>query len=116
VIFLPTPMNRWTSYESPNATDWLEVDFGRAREVGRVELHVYDDRGGVQPPERMTVQAWDGAAWRDVDGQTAKPEVPAGGVRNTVTFERVKTTKLRVVFTHRGNARSGVTEIEVWRE
>ena len=30
-------MNRWTSYESPNATDWLEVDFGREREVGRVE-------------------------------------------------------------------------------
>lgn len=28
VNFLPSPTNRWTSYESPNETDWLEVDFG----------------------------------------------------------------------------------------
>ena len=116
VIFLPTPMNRWTSYESPNPTDWLELDFGREQEVGRVELHLYDDRGGVQPSEKITVQTWDGSAWRDAPNPTATPKTPVGGVRNTITFTAVKTPKLRVLFTHRGQARSGVTEIEAWRE
>lgn len=35
---------------------------------------------------------------------------------NTVRFSRVTTTKLRVVFTHREKSRSGVTELEVWKE
>jgi hypothetical protein len=116
IVFLPTPMNRWTSYGSPDPTDWLEVDFGAPKEVGRVELHVYDDRGGVQPPERVVVQRWTGDAWQDVTNPKAMPAVPVGGRANTVAFDRAAMSKLRVVFTHKGKARSGVTEIEVWRE
>jgi hypothetical protein len=116
IIFLPTPMNRWTSYGSPNDTDWLEVDFGAEKEVGRLVLHLYDDHGGVQPPQRYAVQAWVDGAWKDVEGQTSQPQTPAGGMANTVTFKQVATSKIRVVFTHKGKARSGVTEIEAWRE
>jgi hypothetical protein len=109
----PTPHNRWTAYESPNATDWLAIDFGQAKTVGRVVLHLYDDRGGVQPPASYTVQLWDGTAWQDIPGQMKVPATPAGGV-NTVTFAPVATAKLRIVFTHRGKSRSGLTEVEVW--
>ena len=116
VIFLPTPMNRWTSYGSASATDWLDVDFGQEKQVSRLELHIYDDRGGVQPPEKYVVQAWTGGEWRDVENQVNKPAVPTGGMANTVTFKPVKTAKVRVVFTHKGKARSGVTEIEAWSE
>jgi hypothetical protein len=114
VSLRPTPRNRWTTYESPNATDWLEIDFGEKKEVGRVELYIYDDGGGVQAPEKYTVQCWDGKEWRDVAGQKKSPEAPAGGVRNTVTFPPVTTGKVRVVFTHKGKARSGLSEIEMW--
>lgn len=48
--FLPSPTNRWTSYESPNSSDWLEVDFGADKSFNKIELAIYDDRGGVQPP------------------------------------------------------------------
>jgi hypothetical protein len=116
IIFRPTPHNRWTSYESPNATDWLEIDFGDKKKVGRVELYIYDDGGGVQAPAKYTVQFWDGAAWKDVPEQKKSPVKPAGGAKNTVTFPAVETTKVRVVFTHQGKARSGLTEIEMWRE
>jgi hypothetical protein len=116
VIFLPTPMNRWTSYGSPNDTDWLEVDFGQEKLVGRLELHIYDDRGGVQPPEKYVVQAWTNSEWRDAEDQASKPAVPTGGMANTVTFKQVKTSKVRVVFTNKGKARSGVTEIEAWEK
>jgi hypothetical protein len=110
----PTPHNRWTSYESPNATDWLEVDLGQAKDVGRVELYIYDDGGGVQAPASYTVQSWDGSSWKDIAGQKKSPELPAGGAKNTVTFAPVRTAKVRVVFTHSGQARSGLSEIEIW--
>lgn len=114
--FLPSPTNRWTSYESPNATDWFEVDFGEAKSFSRVELGLYDDRGGVQPPTRFVVQYWDGSAWKDVDDAKATPEKPTGSVFNEVRFRPVKATKLRIVFTHAGKARSGMTELFVWAE
>jgi hypothetical protein len=116
IVFRPNPINRWTSYGSTNATDWLEVDFGEAREMSRIELLIYDDRGGVQPPASYDIQSWNGAAWRDVPDQTRTPAKPVGSAVNTVTFPKLTTTKFRVVFTHKGQARSGVTEIMAWKE
>lgn len=116
IVYLPTPMNRWTSYGSPQASDWLEVDFGELREVGRAELHIYDDRGGVQPPASYQVEYHDGKAWKAVVKPVQTPEKPTGSTLNTVRFKRVTTTKVRVVFTHQGQARSGVTELELWKE
>jgi Mannosylglycerate hydrolase MGH1-like glycoside hydrolase domain/NedA-like, galactose-binding domain/F5/8 type C domain/Glycosyl hydrolase family 65, C-terminal domain len=116
IVFRPTPMNRWTSYGSTNRTDWLEVDFGQARDVGRISLYIYDDRGGVQAPAGYTVQYWTGREWREAEDQVRTPAKPAGGNLNTVTFRRTLTPKLRVVFVHQGNARSGVTELEAWEE
>ncbi len=112
--FQPTPHNRWTSYESPNESDWLEIDFGETREVGRVELAIYDDRGGVQAPRAYNVQHWDGQKWLDAAEQGFSSKQPAGGQWNEAKFKPAKTQKLRVVFTHKGKAQSGVSEILVW--
>ena len=114
--FLPSPTNRWTSYESPNATDWLEVDFGKEKEFARIELAIYDDRGGVQPPTKYEVEFWDERAWKPVTGVKLAPEKPTGNQFNEVRFDRVKASKVRVVFTHAGKARSGVSEIFVWND
>ncbi len=116
IVFLPTPMNRWTSYESPNKSDWLEVEFENAVIVGRVELYIYDDRGGVQPPTAVVVQCIQDGKWVDVESPEMSPPKPVGSAMNSVRFRPLETTKLRVVFTNAGKARSGVTEIEVWRE
>jgi hypothetical protein len=114
--FLPNPINRWTSYESPNATDWLEVDFGEAKEFSRIELAIYDDRGGVQAPAKFAVQYWDGQSWQEVAEAKKSPEKPAGGQLNEIRFARTKANKVRVVFTHAGKARSGVSEIFIWEK
>src|SRR5262249_32643058 len=91
--FAPTPHNRWTSYESPSKTDWLAIDLGAEKEVRRVELALYDDRGGVQAPERYVVQYWTGKGWADVANARKTPEAPTGGQFNEVRFDRVKTAK-----------------------
>jgi len=114
--FLPSPMNRWTSYESKSATDWLEIEFGKEVEFRRIELAIYDDRGGVQPPESYVIQHWTGTDWRDVSNVKKTPEQPFGSQWNAARFDPVKSTKARIVFTHKGQARSGVSEVMVWND
>ena len=86
VNFLPTPTNRWTSYESPNETDWLEVDFGEAKTFRRIELGIYDDRGGVQPPSKYEVEYWDGNNCKPVADAKKSPEKPPRELRQRGSF------------------------------
>jgi hypothetical protein len=60
------------------------------------------------------VQHWDGQKWLDATEQQYLPKQPAGGQWNEAKFKPVKAQKLRAVFTHKGKARSGVSEILVW--
>jgi hypothetical protein len=116
VNFNPEPRNRWTAYESPNKSDWLEIDFGRKTRIARVELAFYDDRGGVQAPLDYRIDYWDGRSWAEAQSQKRSPDKPAGGQFNEVSFTPVESAKLRVVCTHRENARSGLSEILVWEQ
>ena len=113
VGFTPEPRNRWTAFESPNAEDWLSLDLGSEQAVGRVDLMIFDDGGGVRAPKSYRIQTWDGTEWRDASNPQYDPPAPAGGSVNFASFDSVKTSRIRVVFAHRGGARSGVTEIEV---
>ena len=114
VSFSPSPHNRWTSYESKSDTDWLEIDFGGEKEVARVELAIYDDRGGVQAPKDYAVETWDGRMWVAAANQRNSPARPAGGQYNEVRFDKTRAAKIRVVFTHASPARSGISEVFVW--
>lgn len=116
INFLPTPTNRWTSYESGSERDWLEIDFGKAVEFRRIELAIYDDRGGVQAPQSYELEVWDGTAWQPVDGLDRSPAKPVGGEVNIARFAPRTASKLRVWFKHAGQARSGVTELLVWND
>lgn len=113
IQFRANPRDRWTSYESPNASDWLAVDFGSKTRIERIELAIYDDGGGVRAPKRYWAEYWDGKAWRAAANPRYQPEAPAGGRFNDVAFDPVETEKVRIVFEHAGSARSGVTELIV---
>ena len=114
--FLATPTNRWTSFESPNKVDWLEIDFGKQVEFRKVDLAIYDDRGGVQRPIKYDFEIWNGDKWQPIEDVQRKPEEPAGSQWNSATFKSRKATKLRILFTNRDRARSGVTEVMVWSD
>ena len=112
--FIPTPTNRWTSYESPNEVDWLQIDFGKTVQFKQVDLAIYDDRGGVQRPIEYNLEVWQGERWQPIKNLAQSPKEPAGSQWNVATFPTAKTSKLRILFTNRGRARSGVTEVMVW--
>lgn len=114
--YLPTPVNRWTCYGSKSPSDWLEVDFGSPREFQRLEIGFFDDRGGVQAPESYRIEYFDGSAWQPAANQRRSPEKAVGGAMNSVRFDKVSAAKVRLVCTHKGEAKSGVTELEVWND
>ncbi len=105
--------NRWTAYGSPNAEDWLEVDFGVPRPVGLVELYLYGDGRGVAAPAAYRIETWDGSAWVTARERARLPETPTAWALNTVEIEPMEVSRLRVVFTHDGTLRSGLTELRV---
>jgi len=111
VSYTNDPRNRWTAYESPNATDWVQTDFGASVSKSSADIYVFDDGGGVRAPSAMAVQYWDGSAWANVASPAMTPAAPAANQKHTITFTAVSSSKFRVVFTHAAGARTGITEI-----
>jgi hypothetical protein len=113
--FLPSPVNRWTSYESPSDRDWLEIQFGKPVTFDRIDLAIYDDRGGVQPPKRYWIEHWADGEWLPVAQETHVPDAPQGSTWNVATFPPCTSDRVRIWFEHRLPAKSGVTEVMVWQ-
>ncbi|MFD4635989.1 RICIN domain-containing protein [Lentzea sp. NPDC058436] len=107
------PNSRWTNFGSPNASDWLQVDFGRPTSINQLRLHFYDDTGSgaVRVPASYQVEHWNGA-WASVPDQRRGP-TSANDV-TTVDFGRVTTTRVRVVMTHRPGQAVGLAEVEAF--
>lgn len=111
---LANPTNRWTAYESPNAEDWIQFDFGSDKEVSRANLYFFNDNGGVQPPADYVVKYWNGEDWEDIPGQNKIPDEPVTGL-NQITFDPFETSRIRFYFTHRSDeAFAGLYEVELY--
>jgi hypothetical protein len=108
--------NRWTARGSTGPTDWLEVDFGGARRVDRIEVHLVAEGPGLAAPRRFTVQYWSGGDWRPAVVRRRLPDVPEGSAVNTVWIEPVAAPKIRVLFEHARPAATAVTELLIWGE
>ena len=114
VAFSHYSRNRWTAFGTPNASDWIEVDFPGRRQVDWVELYLWGDGGGVKAPKSYRIQTWSGDRWVNARVTSQVPLRPQVSSVNTVRIKRVQTTKIRVVFQHDLPAATGVTELRVW--
>jgi Ricin-type beta-trefoil lectin domain-like/F5/8 type C domain len=111
------PNTRWTSYQSPNASDSYALDFGHAVSVDDVRLYFYDDGGGVRAPTSYALEYWTGSGWAAVPGQARSPAGPTGDAVNDVSFPALTTSRLRVTAPNRGGGVGwGLTEFEVWAQ
>ncbi len=109
-----SPPNRWTTTGSPNARDWVVIDFGTPRAIDEVKLYFLEDSAGATPPAQYELDQWSGGAWVPIRGQRRAPAQPEGRRANTIAFATVTTTRLRVVLTPRRGGATGLTEIEAW--
>ncbi|HEY3957508.1 MAG TPA: discoidin domain-containing protein [Streptosporangiaceae bacterium] len=110
------PVSRWTDYKSPNATDWLGVDFGKPTPVQDVRIYLSGAGGDYGGPASYVLQYWTGSAWADVPGQVHTPAKPVVDDLNRVTSPTVVTTKIRVLFRPKAGPYGypAVTELESW--
>src|SRR3954447_2969929 len=111
------PINepQWGTKGSPNAQDWLEINFGQARTVDDAWLYFRNDRasGGYRPPASYTVQYWNGSTWVDAAAQVKTPAAVRSNY-NRVRFTAVSSQRLRLLVTHASGFKTGVTEIKVY--
>ena len=111
---LVNPTNRWTAFESPNPTDWVQFDFKKDKSVSKAYLYFFSDKRGVQPPKDYTIQYWNGTDWQDVERLSKKPQQAVAGL-NICSFKEVNTPKMRLVFTHKNDKTfTGLYEIELF--
>jgi hypothetical protein len=114
VAFSRYSRNRWTAFGTRSASDWVELDLGAPRDVGRVELYLWGDDRGVKAPARYAIQWHDGARWVDARERRRVPARPMASAVNTVWIEPVRASRLRVVLEHDRPAASGLTELTAW--
>ena len=114
IAFSRYSRNRWTAFGSPNASDWIQLDFPAKHTVETVELYLWADGGGVKAPKSYTIQSWNGTAWTDANVISQVPEQPLASSVNTIHIRRVTTDRIRVVFQHELPAATGVTELKVF--
>ena len=114
VAFTRYSRNRWSTLGTPNARDWLEVDFGAPRTVETIDAYLWGDGDRVRAPTEIAVQTWDGARWIDAPVLERRPARPATWAANALRVVPVRTARLRVLFTHDRPAATAVTELMVW--
>ncbi|HET9274527.1 MAG TPA: discoidin domain-containing protein [Gemmatimonadales bacterium] len=105
--------NRWSAYQSPNAVDWVEIDFGAPKTVRSIELYLYGNGRGVAAPRDYSVELWDGRAWKTAQVRSRAPVRPLASARNVVTIEPAEASRIRVRLEHDLPAFSGITELIV---
>ncbi|MHB8993640.1 MAG: heparinase II/III domain-containing protein [Armatimonadota bacterium] len=92
----------------------FSVDFGQEVDVNHVILAhgTWNGSGIIYPPQKLTVQYWDGANWLDV--AAAQTRWQEGEVTHT-SFRPVRTTRLSVAVERAAGGRLALREFEAYR-
>jgi hypothetical protein len=101
-----------TWWDHRGSKEWIAMEFSKPHTFSQAEIYWFDDtgRGSCRVPASWELLFKDGDQWRPVRATSAY-----GVARdrfNTVTFEPVKTTALRVQVQLQPNFSGGVLE---WR-
>lgn len=111
VAFTRYSRNRWSAFQSPNASDWVEIDLGEPKPVNTIELYLYGDDRGLKAPRVYTIQLWNGREWQEAPVLSRRPERPLAPGRNLVRLSPSRTSRVRVTLVHDLPAFSAITEL-----
>ncbi|MFC5824951.1 Ig-like domain-containing protein [Nonomuraea insulae] len=101
---------RWGTWPQ-QGTQWVQLDWPAPVRVNKAEVYFFDDGGGVRVPASWKIQQWDGDSFEDVTGAASYPK--AADAYNTVSFDTVTTSKLRVQL-ESGGASVGLLEVKTF--
>ena len=96
--YLQHPPNRWTCEGSPNATDSIEVDFGKPRTIHTVRAFLLDDRelanSKVRVPKKIELFYWVDDTWKPIDITKENP-APEGHRPHAFHFAAADVSKVQ---------------------
>jgi hypothetical protein len=101
---------RWGTWPQ-QGTQWVQLEWPSPVRVNKADVYFFDDGGGVRLPASWKIQQWDGDSFEDVTGVASYPT--AIDAYNTVSFDTVSTSKLRVQL-EAGGASLGLLEVKVY--
>ena len=108
-----SPRDRWALWNHLGTNEWLVSNFGEEAFVNRAEIFVFDDGGNTTPPASMNIEYDLDGVWTPVNVTTQYPAAPRAK-SNIITFEEVKTTKIRFNSTSQSGKSVAFTEIEIY--
>lgn len=89
-----SPASRWTSYAGP-LNPWVEYIFDSPVSVRGCQVMWYDDGGGVQVPNGLRIEYWNGSQFVPVKQRGSYNYFPKNAY-GIYSFSSVKTTRLRM--------------------
>lgn len=113
IWYFPEVYNRWTSFSSQALTDWYAVDFGQPHDISTVKLYLMADGILFGPPNAFTIDYYNGTQWLPITVTEQKPAKPVANTVNTVSFNKVNASRIRINFTHTTRA-TAVSEVECY--
>lgn len=90
---------------------WVQYEWTRPISTRRVQVYWWDDSRGVRLPISCRLLYWDGGAFVPVKGPSGLGV--EGGRYNTMTFEEVTTSRLRLEFDGKDRFSTGIIEWKV---
>ena len=114
VWYFPEMPKYWTTLGSQAAKDWYAVDFGTAKWLSSAKLYFYSDSIQFNAPASYTLQSWTGTAWADIPNAKTTPDAPIAGGENTITFQPIHTSRLRVVLTSKPKLAIALVQLKAY--
>jgi hypothetical protein len=88
-------------------TQWVQYTWPTAQSLNRVAVYWFDDNQGIDLPASAQVQYWTGSAWANTSASSVGV---AANTFNSVSFNTVSTTQLRLNVTSRSGFSTGILE------
>jgi hypothetical protein len=105
--------NRWSNLYSPGKKEWIGIDFGGERPINTVKVYFLED-SAIRAPNSYQLEFWNGKSWINIPAQKRTFDKPAVNKANTISFDELNISKLRVVVIPQNGLSIGVSELEAW--
>jgi hypothetical protein len=106
--------NRWTSEFSKSPEEFIQIELGNSRSVEEIKLYIYGNDSSILAPKSYEIEYRTVGNWISIPDQQRNPLQPKAGMANTITFEGLDATAIRIKFETINPI--GISEIEVWGE
>lgn len=100
IWYFPEIVNRWSTLGSTSKSDWFQVDLEKATNLSMAKIYLYSDNNVFDVPASYTIEYKNGNDWLPVKTKESIPLSTTGNTVNTVYFEKIFTTSVRINFNH----------------